>query len=170
MAQVFVLKSDLAANAPTVQVHGSYPDLPWLDRNMMGTQYTPLTVPDKAVVPATALPGMTLGFGGQLASNWRTYPDTICNYEAMRRILEVFTEYMQRNATNDTNRSVLLYGADSTKWPADAVARRNESQRGWNYVSAVRLQNAALINALPNDPTDDAHWPTKITPIYIEPQ
>src|SRR6516162_1870851 len=97
--QVFVKKSDLAANAAMILVFSHFDDLPWVDRNTFGSAYTPLSLPATAIVlaPASAnLPGMY-----QLASNWRTNATAIANGESQRRILEVFSDYMQRNATND---------------------------------------------------------------------
>jgi hypothetical protein len=159
--QVFVAKADLAL--PVVPVYGSYPDVPLIDRAFLGSLYTPLILAGSVIVPKT-VGGITTY---NLASNWRSYATTLLNGEAQRRILEVFSEFMQRNANNDVNRSTLLYGANQTTWPADAQARLTEAQRGWNYVSALRTRSDSLATNLPNDPTADSNWPTVITPIYI---
>jgi len=157
--QFFVKRSDLSL--PKVPILGSSGDFPLLDRNTYGTDVTVLTLPNNA---------MTYDADTHqyyLASNWRTNAQMICNGEAYRRIIESFTEFMQRNATNDATQSVMLYGADPATWPQDAKDRKAAAETGWDYVTAIRQQSDALANALPVDPTADAQWPTRIPPVYI---
>jgi hypothetical protein len=164
--QVFVAKANLI-NA-VVPVAGSYPDTPWpwVDRNVLGSSYTPLTLPGPGVISSLD-PGGFMTY--QLVSDWRTSQiSSIVNGEGQRRIFECFTDFMQRNANADINRSTTLYGATPSAWPADAQARKAEGDRGWTYLQQVR-QTANAMTTLPNDPTDDSQWPTKITPVYINP-
>jgi hypothetical protein len=165
MSQVFVAKSDFTQSV--IPVHGMFPDLPWISRNALGASYTPLSLPDSAVVQSNQL--VVGSPPAQLAANWRNNAALICNEEAERRILEVFPDYMQRNANQDVSHSMTTYGSSVvSSWPSDAQARYNEGMRGWNYVSAVRQTANALGSALPSDPTDNSHWPTVISPpIYI---
>jgi hypothetical protein len=165
--QVYVLISDLSL--AIVPVYGVYPDIPMLDRNMMGTTLTVLSLPPEAVKaapPYDPTVSTTVLFS-QLASDWRTHTDWLVNNEAQRRILESFSEFMQRNATNDATRSITLYGTVSTTWPVDAQARKAEADRGWVYISAIRVQADAMMSSMPVDPTADSAWPTRITQVYI---
>jgi hypothetical protein len=170
--QVYILKTDLSQTI--VPVYGIYPDIPSLDRNMMGTTLNVLTLPPEAVqssLPALPTdpasgPISTVIFS-QLASNWRTYTASIVRNEAQRRILESFSEFMQRNAANDLTKSITLYGTNSSTWPQDAQDRKAEADRGWAYVSAVRVRSDAMETSMPTDPTADSAWPTRISQIYI---
>jgi hypothetical protein len=75
---------------------------------------------------------------------------------------------MQSNANSDASKSLIDYGPDTSKWPQDAQDRRTAAKTGWDYVAAVRQRSDAMETAaLPNDPTDDSHWPTRIPPVYI---
>lgn len=165
--QVYVLKSDLSSQAAVVMVQGSYPDQPQLDRNLLGTQFTVLTLPPTSVVPY-AVPGTSPALlMSQLESGWRNNASMIVRNEAQRRILESFSEFMQRNATNDATQSLMLYGPDPAAWPQDAKDRKAAAEVGWDYVATVRQTSDALETALPPDPTADGHWPTRIPPVYI---
>jgi hypothetical protein len=159
--QLFVLKSDLSTPPAETIIWGIHDDLPLLDRGLYGAQYTPLSLPGSVVQTdqTTLRP--------YLKSDWRSNVATIANGESYRRIIECFTEFMQRNANSVITGYISQYGADSTTWPVDAKNNKAESDRGWAYVSLVRQSSDAMQSALPADPTDDSHWPTKITPVYI---
>ena len=78
LAQVFVKKTDLP-NA-VIPVHGLFPDLPWIDRNALGSQYTPLSLPDSAVISsppahgriAALTAGRELAHAGDHHHQWRS--------------------------------------------------------------------------------------------------
>jgi len=173
MPQVFVNKADLT-NDPIFVVASFDTELPLVPRGQMGSGCTVLTLPATAItqVPDPRMPGTVGGLiphnVSVLRSDWRTNIDEITNGEAYRRIIEGFTEFMQRNATNDNISSLQKYGNDTGTWPADAVARKAEADRGWAYIAAVRQASDAMQGSLPTDPTDDSHWPQRITPVYIE--
>jgi hypothetical protein len=162
--QVYVARSQLTQDP--VPVVASFDDLPWRDRNLMGSSFTVLSLPTTAVAriedPVTKIASTVL------ASDWRSNASMIVNMEAQRRILESFSEFMQRNATNSTNDSLLRYGPDKTSWPQSAKDNQAAAEAGWDYVAAVREKSDALEAALPVDPTADSNWPTRIAPIYIE--
>jgi hypothetical protein len=160
--QIFVNKADLIN--PTVTVQAYYPDsTPPLSITLHGANATLLALPP-ADIDLSQLPPV-------LVSTFRNDMAIMVNAEATRRILLVFSEQMQRNSNADINRSTTLYGASPAAWPADAQARKTEGDRGWNYVGAVRQASDALSTQTSlNDPTDDSHWPTAISPpVYIEP-
>jgi hypothetical protein len=104
----------------------------------------------------------------QLQPAWREPNKTqILSYEANARIQAVFPDYSQRNANNEMNGYITTYGANSASWPSAQQSRKAEMDRCWTYVSAVRASaNNAGNVALPADPTDDSHWPTRV-PAYV---
>jgi hypothetical protein len=162
--QVIVRRADLGEQQPIVLAF--FPDGTDIrNTQSYGNGITTMTVPDSAVVPA---PPESPG-GHVLAANWRSFPNVVVNAEANRRVLISFPDYMQRNANQDQLASVTKYGADSANWPQDALDRKAQADAGWNFVNAVRESSDALIGGMPLDPTDDAHWPMQIPPIYIPP-
>ncbi len=171
--QVYVLKSDLV-NSP-VPVVAYYNDTkPPMDITFHGSLCTMFNVPVADVqFPISApVPGTPpLSQQPNLIPSFRNDMQLIVNAEANRRILLVFSEEQQRNSNADINRSTTLYGATTSAWPSDAQSRLTESNRGWSYVNLVRQASVALgTNLSLVDPTDDSHWPTRITPpIYIAP-
>jgi S-formylglutathione hydrolase FrmB len=169
--QVFVKKSDLSAAAAVIPVYAYFEDVPWVARNTFGDLFTPLSLPNTGITLAQQpIPGVPGPVVYQLASDWRSHAVFVTNGEAQRRILEVFSDYMQRNAMNDVNRSQALYGTTTiTSWPTDAQSRYNEGQRGWAYVSQVRQTANGLATALPADPTDNSVWPAVIPIVYVPP-
>lgn len=160
--QVFVRKTDLAGTDP-VRVIAYYPAAPVLDRNLHGADCTVMLL-DATSLDMTANPYL-------LRVDWRQDMALIVNAESERRLAEVFPDYMQRNASADIGRSTLMYGTDTPSWPQDALDRKAENDRGWQYVSAVRQSSDALsIDLAIIDPTADEHWPTVPSPpIYIAP-
>jgi hypothetical protein len=162
MSQVFVRKSDITL--PVVPVAGHFPELPWVDRNTYGDQFTVLGLPATAIVASADVLKLPV-----LASNWRTYADTIINKEAERRILEAFPQYMQNNVQSANSDAIMTYGSSRASWPTDAANRWAEGERGFDYIAAIRIRSDALITALPPDPTSDVHWPARIAPVYVAP-
>lgn len=163
--QVFVKKADLAADpVPVVAYHE---DAPSKSRNEYGDECTVLALPNGAVVMLSD-PDPTIAPPVRLKSDWRNNAVIICNGEAYRRILESFSEFMQRNATQSTSDSIMKYGADQAAWPQDANDRQASADAGWAYVTAVRTTSDAMAAALPVDPTADSNWPTRIPPVYIQ--
>jgi hypothetical protein len=166
--QIFVAKSDLSSLATLVSVAGAYEDtpLPFIDRNFLGALYTPLAIPASGL---TTTPSTENLLTYQLVSDWRTSQLVAAiTGESQRRIYECFSDFMQRNANSDVNRSITLYGANSASWPSDAQARKAEGDRGWTFITQVR-QTANAITVMPNDPTADVNGPPRITPVYIDP-
>jgi hypothetical protein len=161
--QVFVNKSNLTLDP--VPVVASFDDLPWRDRTLMGSGCTVLSLPTTAVTKVEDT--VTKIATTVLATDWRSHADTICNMEAQRRILESFSEFMQRNATNALNDALIKYGSNTATWPQDAKDNKSASDAGWAYVNAVRDASDAMQAALPTDPTADGNWPARIPPVYI---
>jgi hypothetical protein len=160
--QVFVKKADLAStDIPVVAI---FEDGPWQDRNLMGNACTVLALPPSAVVRVDGLMGISRN---QLDNNWRSNAAMILNMEAQRRILESFSEFMQRNATNALNDALIQYGTDTAAWPQEAKDNKSASDAGWAYVAAVREASDAMQAAMPTDPTADGNWPPRIAPVYI---
>lgn len=164
--QVFVQKAKLTDDPVPVVAH--YEDSPVVPRNRMGDTCTVLAVPADAIQHNMLRPDdPEVRPAAQLKSDWRSHADVICNGEAQRRILESFSEFMQRNATSSTSDSIMKYGADQSAWPQDAKDRQATVDAAWAYVTAVRQTSDAMQDALPVDPTADANWPTRIPPVYI---
>lgn len=158
---VYVNRSDLI-NSP-VPVVGYYEEALGLAIDFQGSACTMLFLPQEAIDKTTLPPTLTTDF----RANWMV---RMVDNEAQRRIALAFPDYMQRNTNADINTSSLKYGIDSSTWPADAQARKAENDRGWAFVSAIRTTSDALgAQTATTDPTDDNHWPTQITPVYIPP-
>src|SRR5262245_14080761 len=159
--QVFVKRSDLPTEP--VPVFAFYEDSPRVADDLHGPDMALLSLPvekvDRSVTPPV------------LVSDFRlTKMPQMVNDQANRRIDVAFPDYMQRNANADINNSTVLYGTNVASWPQDAKDRKAEGDRGWTYVSQVRSTSDALsTNTGLIDPTDDVHWPTEITPVYIPP-
>ena len=158
---VYVNRSDLI-NDP-VPVVGSYEESLGLAIDFHGSACTMLVLPPAAVDMTTFPPTLKTDFRANFMSS-------MVNAEASRRIAMAFSYDMQRNCNADMSTSTMNHGADSTTWPADALSRKAENDRGWVFVSAIRTASDALgaVTAT-TDPTDDNHWPTQITPVYIPP-
>jgi hypothetical protein len=162
--QVIVRRADLGEQQPIVLAF--FPDGTDIrSTQSYGDGVTTMTVPDNAVVPA---PPESPG-GYVLAANWRSFPNVVVNAEANRRVQLSFPDYMQRNANQDIASSITNHGADTSDWPQDALDRKASADAGWNFVNSVREVSDAMISGMPLDPTDDAHWPTQIPPVYIPP-
>lgn len=160
--QVFVKRSSLGEADP-VPVISHYSDIPLMSASLHGGEYTVMILPPSAV-------DMPQNAPFKLKSDWRDNMATITQNEAYRRIEDVFPTYMQTNANSDINYSTNKYGVDTSVWPQDAKDRKAENDRGWNYVGAVRQTSDALASQVTlTDPTGDAHWPVRISPVYIPP-
>ena len=151
LAQVFVKKTDLP-NA-VIPVHGLFPDLPWIDRNALGSQYTPLSLNDSAVISS---PPLTAGSPpSQLAANWRTQAIIITNGEAQRRILEGFSDYMQRNAIDDLTKSMTLMAI--RMYPVRQPTRRRGTTKafvvGITFPRCARRRTPCQPRGRPTQPT-----------------
>jgi hypothetical protein len=160
--QVVVRRADLGEQQPVVLAH--YPDGTNIRSTApYGDGVTTMTVPDTAIEKIEHV-------GNRLAANWRSFANVVVNAEANRRVQISFPDYMQRNANQDLSNSITSYGADpSNNWPQDALDRKASADAGWNFINAVRQASDAMVGGMPLDPTDDAHWPTQIPPVYIPP-
>jgi hypothetical protein len=160
--QVVVRRADLGEQQPVVLAH--FPDATDIrSTQSYGDGVTVMTVPDTTLVKVEHI-------GNVLAANWRSFPNIVVNAEANRRVQISFPDYMQRNANQDLVNSITSYGPDpSNNWPQDALDRKASADAGWNFINAVRQTSDAMAAGMPLDPTDDAHWPTQIPPIYIPP-
>jgi hypothetical protein len=160
--QVFVYRSDLSETNP--QVLAAFPDDPVFDRSYLGTDVAVLSLPQNAM-QVDSQSRMTT-----LVSTWRTdNVNQIVNDEAYRRIDESFTDFMQRNALNQTQRAIIQFGSDQTKWEPIYQNVYSLALQGWTYIDSLRKNADSLATNLPVDPTDDANWPTRIPVIYIPP-
>lgn len=147
----FVERSDLSRppSEPT-RVLGYYDDSVTVDPKWHGIDAVIVSVPASEII--SMIDGMFLLPG------WRNKikPEA----EAERRISEVFPDYSQRNAIAEIEGYILQHGADATKWPNAAKQRKEEIDRCWNFVSAVRKASAKQ----GANPLADNAWPTKIAP------
>jgi hypothetical protein len=181
--QVFVKRADLTAATPPdpVPVIATYEDAPAIPysthdpSNSTPSAVTVLYLTADLIIHYSYLPpGMPANVTGipslGLISTWRDHADIIVNGEANRRIVDVFPEYKQRNSTSTYQQAQTAYGIDPSVWPPEAQAFKDEYDRGWSYVNAVRERTTSLIPSLPPDPTEDSYWPTRITPpIHFDP-
>jgi hypothetical protein len=167
---VFVRRSDLI-NDP-VRVMAFYDELSALPLDFMGAECTRLSLPQEAIIKPTydVLNPDPTAMIPKLVSDFRVqYMRQMVLAEASRRINLAFPDYMQRNSNADINNSTMKYGAGYGTWPPDAQARKAEGDRGWQFISDVRRVSDALeTQTSTTDPTDDAHWPTQISPVYID--
>jgi hypothetical protein len=119
-----------------------------------------LSVPNAAVTMVqSGIPSPMM-----LVGNWREQnKETILRGEAGRRILDVFPEHSQRNASFELQSYILEYGADSSLWPTDEQARKTEIERCVDYIHDVRERcNQYIGSKMPTDPTADENWPARI--------
>jgi hypothetical protein len=160
--QVFVKKSDLTASTTKddILVLAMIEDGVELPRGTYGSDIAVLSLPPSAVVQS-GMTGMST-----LAPGWRNkFKTEAVGSESSKRILDVFPEHSQRNSMQELNSYVMQYGAESSKWPAAAQARKGEIDRCWNYVNAVRAAHKGMMaKAMAFDPTSDGQWPAKIAP------
>jgi len=158
--QVFVARADLSLSTG-IKIISSYPDVPTINRDQHGTDAAVLSLPNEAT---TFNPDQRQQV---LIDNWRTYASQIVNGESQRRILESFSEFMQRNALARVQRDITTLGWDWNTWNATERNVYSTAQTGWQYISTVRTASDAMVANMPVDPTDDNNWPTRIAPIYI---
>jgi hypothetical protein len=162
--QVMVPRADLTGAADeTVHVLMFFPDGASFPAGTLQSTWTIFWVNDNLVVRDKNSAAISTRL---LDTNWRALSQTnLISYEANSRITTAFPDYSQRNANNEMNGYITLYGADSTQWPSAQQARKAEIDRCWNYVNAVRnTANAMGSASLPVDPSDNSHWPTVISP------
>ena len=159
--QVFVRRGMLVEDP--VLILAFYEDEPVIPVETHGPDTTVLNLPRPAIDDSVTPP--------RLVTNFRAlHMEQMVNEEASRRIELAFPDFMQRNTNADINTSTTNYGTNSSSWPIDAQARKAENDRGWAYVSDVRMAADALAPITATiDPTDNTHWPTPIAPVYIEP-
>jgi hypothetical protein len=160
--QVFVFRSDLSDTNPPVLA--AFPDQPVFDRAYAGTDVALLSLPQNAMQVDQQSRQTTL------VSTWRTdNVDQIVNDEAYRRIWESFSDFMQRNAINQTQRAIIQFGSDQTTWEPIYQNVYALALQGWVYIDSLRKNADTLVATLPTDPTADGNWPTRIPVIYIPP-
>jgi hypothetical protein len=164
--QFFVMIADLTDTGLTnVPIQASYADIPVIDRNFYGSEQTVLTL-DGTMRLLDAN-----GKNPYLDPTWRTNPTEInlcINGEAERRIVESFTEFMQRNALQETQRWIISDGNNTSMWPPSAQSMWAAALQGWTYIDHIRTTSDSLISGtLPLDPTNDSHWPTRIPVVFI---
>lgn len=163
--QVFIKEGDLVNETSAVPVIAYYADGTVLTPDMHGADVFVMYAPDNAIVSGSDMPGVTM------TQDWRA--DTVqsgkvIDYEANRRITIAFPTDEQTKANAIFNNYIITYGPDSTLWPTDAQAKKGTITAGWNYVNDVTARATAMKSSSPPlDPTDDAHWPTPITPIHL---
>lgn len=173
--QVFVKRADLTttpAPDPLLVVASYLADSPPVPYTAHGdpADVTVIYVPTTAVLQdRLILPGNIIVPRTILDPDWRSNVERIINSEANRRIEEVFPDYKQRNSTATYQQCLTAYGNDPNIWPIEAKDFKNEYDRGWAYINAVRERTTALITSLPPDPSADAHWPTRIDPVHFVP-
>jgi hypothetical protein len=159
---VFINKSALGGSQNTIPILATYEDNVVISPKAHGDDAIMVSVPSSAVtVDASRGADQFV-----LAKGWRdSFKPQIANDEARDRILDVFPEESQRYSIYELETYMLQYGTDIAKWPAAARTRKNEIDRCWNYVNAVRARSTAFANGtLPHDPTADSNWPSRIAP------
>src|ERR1700758_5365336 len=148
---------------------------------ILSTAASPVTAiyDDTTVISLSAHPGCVVfwfpdlsyivrsGIILTLDPSWRNALNSVINQEAQRRILISFPEYVQRNATQDTQDNMRTYGLDSTQWPQSAQDQQTEINRGWSFVDSYRASSNNLQPSAPVNPCDDSLWPAQIPPIQL---
>jgi hypothetical protein len=170
--QVFVNRADLTAipNPDPFPVVATYADSPWVPINAHGDVATVITLPGTVVQTIKETLAENLVISKRvLNSTWRDNAEGIVNNEAGRRIEDVFPDYKQRNSTATYQQCVTAYGSNTSVWPIEAKTFKDEYDRGWSYVNAVRERTPPLIASMPPDPTANNYWPTRIDPVHFEP-
>lgn len=175
--QVFVKRADLTAATPpdpipVIATYADDPAVPYATHDPSNSNPSAVTV---LYLPSSAVERTEITLSGtditiqqtSLADDWRNNNTMIVNSEANRRIVDVFPEYKQRNSTATYQQCVTAYGLDSTAWPPEAKTFKDEYDRGWAYVNAVRETSGTLTPSMPPDPTSDTYWPTRIAPIVF---
>ena len=158
--QVFVWRSDLTL--ALVPVLATYPEFPIIPRDAHGADAAVLSLPSKAIESHPDDPT------SNLVGDWRIiHIVQVVNDEARRRIDELFTEYMQRNALWAVQHNITRYGHDPATWGGAEQDVYATAEQGWAYVRDVRQTADAMESNMPNDPTADGNWPPRIPPVYI---
>jgi hypothetical protein len=149
---VFVRRSSLAQSNADTPVMGFYEDHVSITPEMRRPEFVLLSLPPNAVV--------SKGLGTHvLAPGWReAYREQVAKGEAERRIAEVFPEQEQISAAMEL--AMLAAQHQAGQWPREAQKRREEIERAWAYVRAVR-QAAKAPGAVQGDPTADNRWPAR---------
>jgi hypothetical protein len=159
--QVIVPQASLTlAPDELVNIMMSFQDNQTFDPSVVVAGWTVFSVPNSAItVDATKTTHV-------LVTGWRSSnAQQTVSYEATARINAVFPDFSQRNANAELNGYITTYGADTTTWPAYQQQRKTEIDRCWTYVNSVRTTaNTMAGAALPADPSDDSHWPTRVPP------
>jgi hypothetical protein len=159
--KVFVRTDSLGTQKPTIIA--VYPDDSNIPANAHGEGMTILHVPMQAI---EKVPPVNSPEGGRLpvlSDNWREAAgDMPVKAEAKRRIEEAFPASDQLNSLYEMVDTVVQYGIDITKWPADARQRKVEFDKKWKYVAEVREQLKTHSAAMPRDPSSDKIWPRRL--------
>jgi len=156
--KVFVRNSDLALGGQP-PVLAFYPDDSSISDDAHGEGVTVLNLPESAVTKEKPRSGRGV-FRYVLVHNWRNVGgEQIANSEAARRIKKVLSESDQLAALWDILGYVLKYGIDATKWPPEALARKNELDEKFNYVQKVKERAKVHSPNMPLQPASDAAWP-----------
>lgn len=149
---VFVRRSSLSQIAnDDIPVMGFYEDHISIIPEMYRPEFTLLSLPASAVISTFS--------GHKLAPGWREmHREQIAKGEAERRVAEVFPEREQVSAAMEL--AVLAAQHQGGQWPREAQRRKDEIERAWSYVRAVR-QAAKTMGATQGDPTADKGWPAR---------
>src|SRR5262245_2937123 len=160
MLKVFVKNEELTKPTPTVMA--SYDEATTVPEGAHGENVVNFLVQDQFLKISDDIPPRQY-----LIEGWRT-ADTaleinpVMRAEAQRRINAVFSPEQRIASVHELVEMLLKYGLDPAKWPNDAVARRGQIERLWNYVRDVN-ERAKSHKMVPTDPTNNSNWPTRIT-------
>jgi hypothetical protein len=157
MPKIFIRTSDLTDERPIIVA--SYKDDTMIADDAHGEGMTVMTVPDQLLGgPSPNSLGMA-----SLVAGWRERAGTIpVKAEAKRRIEKSFSISDQLNVLHDMVDTILKYGVDTSKWPADMVQRKAAYDAGRKYIADVR-EKVRANQIMPRDPASDKVWPQRLT-------
>lgn len=160
MLRVFVKNEELTK--PTPMVLASYDEATPVEANAHGMGVVNFLVLQSAIKSTTDIPPRHY-----LAEGWRTVDTGLgvnptMRAEAQRRINAVFPLEQRIASVHELLEMFFHWGSDQNQWPQEVKTRRAELERLWHYVGSVN-EAAASHHTIPNDPTSDALWPTRIT-------
>jgi len=129
--KVFVRTADLAQTGQPVPVIAYYPDTTSVADTAHGENVTVLNLPDNAVKMETRPGGRGAG-RPVLVENWRSFDGAM------------FSITDQLASLHELLSSLLKYGGDLSKWPPEAIARKDELEAKWARTQTVkgRVQGA----------------------------
>jgi len=135
-----------------------YPDDSDVKDDAHGADATVLTLPSGVLKRGNP----DLGGLPTLLADWRQRAGAApFEAEAKRRAAEVFAPGEELDVLYELVDILSKYGADASKWPADARQRKAEIDEKFGYLRLLRERVRGFASSQAADPTSDKNWPPR---------